>query len=396
MTRPTAEMIHDRPSDVGDRSMTVIAHPASRALGARHRRQLRSGLVTAVVLTLLVGGLILAVPGLGSVAHRVAHAHWGWLILGGALELASCLGFVLAFQAIFTDVPRRFGLLVAMAEQAFGAVVPVGGAGGIAAGGWLLSRAGMTTRVIAQRSGVLFLVTSATNVIALVLAGLGLAIGAFAGPHNLLLSALPAAAGLAVLTVFIALAPVAPARAEAEGKSRRSLMDRVVAATAGASAESLRTLRRPGRRLAVAALAFLFCDIAVLWVAIQALGYSVPVGPLILAYLIGYLGNAIPVPGGLGVLDGGLAAVLVLYGVPAPAAVGGVLLYHVVALWIPTLSGTLGFLAAQREISANALTLEVAAADCELVRAPASELRERGRRHLGAEVALAQVSVEAA
>jgi hypothetical protein len=96
---------------------------------------------------------------------------------------------------------------------------------------------------------------------------------------------------------------------------------------------------------------YLLCDIAALWLAVYALGYDVPAAPLVLAYLIGYLANAIPVPGGVGVLDGGLAGALLLYHVPASAAVGGVLLYHALALWIPALSGTIGFLGAQRQIS---------------------------------------------
>ena len=333
--------------------MSVIDHPAGRSIEARQRRQLRSGLLTAGVLSVLLGGLVLAVPGLDSVGHRVAHAGWGWLVLGGLLELASCLGYVLAFQAIFTEVPRRFGLKVAAAEQAFGAVVPVGGAGGIAAGGWLLSRVGMSVRTIAKRSAVLFLLTSATNVAALVVFGVGLALGIFSGPGSVLLSVLPAAVGLAVLALFTVLA-----RRRGRPESGGSLLSRALGATAGASAETLETIRRPGWRLAVGALGFLFCDIAVLWVAVRAVGYSVAVAPLVLAYLIGYLSNALPIPGGVGVLDGGLAGALILYGVPAPAAIGGVLLYHALALWIPTLSGTLGFVAAHREIAAGMVGIE--------------------------------------
>src|SRR5437588_9000685 len=132
--------------------MSALAQPCDVPVGGRQHCQLRSGLVSAGVLSVLVGGLVLAIPGLGAVGQRVGHAHWAWIVLGGALELASCLGYVLAFQTIFSEVPRRFGMMVAAAEQAFGAVVPVGGAGGIAAGGWLLSRAGMPLRAIGQRS----------------------------------------------------------------------------------------------------------------------------------------------------------------------------------------------------------------------------------------------------
>jgi uncharacterized membrane protein YbhN (UPF0104 family) len=320
-----------------------------RESGSSQRARLRGGLVSAAVLSVLLGGLVLAIPGLATVGHRVAHVHLAWVALGGALELASCLGYVLAFQGIFTDIPARLGALIAAAEQAFGAVVPAGGAGGIAAGGWLLSRAGMPLRAIAERSAVLFLVTSATNVVALVLAGAGLAVGLLPGPHNLALSAVPAGVGVAVLGLFLALA----LRASDRTRDGASLASRALGATAAASADTLRAIRRPGWRLAIGALAFLLCDIAVLWLAIHALGYDTPVATLLLAYLIGYLATAIPIPGGLGVLDGGLAAALVLYHVPSTAALGGVLLYHALALWIPALSGTVGFIVAQRQINSD-------------------------------------------
>ena len=363
------------PSQATDRSVSMPAEPSSRGSGSSQRRQLRSGLVTAAVLSIMLGGLVLAIPGLGAVGHRVTHAHWGWVALGGGLELASCAGFVLAFQQIFNDVPARFATLVATAEQAFGAVVPVGGAGGIAAGGWLLSRAGMPVRVIAERSAVLFLLTSATNVVTLVLAGAGLAVGLFAGPGNLALSALPAGVGLAVLVLFVGLA----LRSSGDSGNARSLTSRALRATAGASATTLRTIQRPGWRLTLGALAYLLCDVAVLWLAIHALGYDVPLAPLLLAYLIGYLANAIPIPGGLAVLDGGLAGALLLYHVPAPAALGGVLLYHALALWIPALAGTVGFIAAQRQLKSGGVRDRAGRATDGSAPPPSADDQSRGR-----------------
>ncbi len=346
-----------------------------RVSGSSQRARLRGGLVSAAVLSVLLGGLVLAIPGLAAVGHRVAHVHLAWVALGGALELASCLGYVLAFQGIFSDIPARFAALVAAAEQAFGAVVPAGGAGGIAAGGWLLSRAGMPLRAIAERSAVLFLLTSATNVVTLILAGASLAIGLLPGPHNLALSAVPAGVGVAVLALFLALA----LRASDRTRDGASLASRALGATAEASADTLRAIRRPGWRLATGALAFLLCDIAVLWLAIHALGYDTPVAPLLLAYLIGYLATAIPIPGGLGVLDGGLAAALVLYHVPATAALGGVLLYHALALWIPALSGTVGFIVAQRQINSDRLQARSGRASDSTIlrRSPTDETRGR-------------------
>jgi len=300
----------------------------------------------AGVLSIMLAGLVLAIPGLHAVGRRIAHADKGWLVLAGALEGASVLGYMLAFQRVFDGLPRRFAALVAGAEQAFGAVVPVGGAGGIAAGGWLLARRGVPLARIAERSGVLFLVTSATNVTALLVAAAGLALGLFSGPHDALLTLGPAALALAVLAFFLRLARRVPREASVEGDRRRR---RAVRALAQVTAETLRLIRHPGWRLAVGAPAYLLCDVAVLWLALHAVGQSVPAAALVVAYLLGYLVTAIPVPGGIGVLDGGLAGVLLIYHVPAATAFGGVLIYHALALWIPTVTGALAFVAAQRE-----------------------------------------------
>lgn len=328
--------------------MSSTAHEPRLPDTPGQRRRLRTGLVSAGVLSILLAGLVFAIPDLRTVAHRLAHAQWGWVALAAGLELASCLGYVLAFQAVLGDLPRRFAALVAAAEQAFGAVVPIGGAGGIAAGGWLLARRGLPMRSIAERSAVLFLLTSATNVVALLIGAAGLALGLFAGPHDPLRTVLPAAVALAVLVIFVALARQAtratpPRPTPTQSRALRALADTTV--------QTLRLITRPGWRVGIGAPAYLLCDIAVLWLAIHALGHSVPAAPLLVAYLLGYLANVIPIPGGLGVLDGGLAGALLAYHVPATAALGGVLIYHALALWIPTVSGTLAFIAAQRELA---------------------------------------------
>ncbi|MDX6548888.1 MAG: hypothetical protein QOG33_2438 [Gaiellales bacterium] len=99
----------------------------------------------AAVLSVLMGALILAVPGLQTVAHRVAHASPGWIALAIALELASCVGYMVAFALVFPAPPRRVAARIAWAEMGFGAVVPIGGAGGFALGGWMLHQHGLSS-----------------------------------------------------------------------------------------------------------------------------------------------------------------------------------------------------------------------------------------------------------
>ena len=67
-----------------------------------------------------------------------------------------------------------------------------------------------------------------------------------------------------------------------------------------------------------------------------------------LAYQIGYLSNLIPVPGGIGVLDGSLVGMFVLYGVNATTATAATVVYHAIALWVPAMWGTVAFLILRR------------------------------------------------
>jgi uncharacterized protein (TIRG00374 family) len=108
-------------------------------------------------------------------------------------------------------------------------------------------------------------------------------------------------------------------------------------------AERTAFTRCPSWRL-IGALVYLGFDVAVLWVALAALGHAPTVPALILAYNIGHLAKLLPVPGGIGTLDAGLTGALVLYGVSPAHAAAAVLMYHVIALWVPGLGGLLAYL----------------------------------------------------
>jgi uncharacterized protein (TIRG00374 family) len=97
------------------------------------------------------------------------------------------------------------------------------------------------------------------------------------------------------------------------------------------------------------AFAFLWCDIGVLAACFTAASGHVPsLAVLVLAYQIGYLSNLIPIPGNIGVLDGSLVGMFVLYGVPATLATASTVVYHAIALWIPAMWGSIAFLVLRR------------------------------------------------
>ena len=171
---------------------------------AKARRSLRNGFITLVLAGALAVGLLLAVPGLKGVATTVSHMKAPWVAVAILLEGLSCAGYVVAFLQVFNRAPFRVGAQVALSEEAFGAAVSLGGVGSLAVGGWLMFERGSDPGRIAERSAVLFLYTSAINVITLILAGLGLFLG-LPGPNNPLLSIVPAAVGAAVLVLFLLL-----------------------------------------------------------------------------------------------------------------------------------------------------------------------------------------------
>jgi hypothetical protein len=67
-----------------------------------------------------------------------------------------------------------------------------------------------------------------------------------------------------------------------------------------------------------------------------------------LAYIIGALGGSIPLPAGIGAV-GGIAGMLIVYGVGRNASFAAVLLYEAVGLIVPVLGGGLAHLPLRRE-----------------------------------------------
>jgi uncharacterized membrane protein YbhN (UPF0104 family) len=283
------------------------------------------------------------VPGLRDVATTVSHMKVQWVVIAVVLEVLSCASYVLAFLQVFERAPLRLGARIALSEEAFGAAVSLGGVGSLAVGGWLMVERGAPTGRIAQRSAVLFLYTSAINVITLILAGLGLFLG-LPGPSNPLLSIVPAAVGTVVLVLFLLL-PHYVDRIVRRMKPGR--LHSLLTQTAVSVRDTERLVFHPDWRI-VGAIGYLWLDIAVLFACFAAAGQTPPLAPVVLAYQIGYLSNFIPVPGGIGVLDGSMIGMLVLYGVGGTVATAATLVYHAISLWVPAVWGTIAFIVLQK------------------------------------------------
>jgi uncharacterized membrane protein YbhN (UPF0104 family) len=340
------------------------------------RRKLRSRLLTVLGLVVVVVAIVTFVPGLGGLRSRLAHASPAWLVAGVGLKVLSGLGYVVVFRMIFC---RRMSWSVStqigMSELGANAVLPTGGAGGLALGAWALKRGGMPGNVIARRTVAFFLLTSVPNVVGVILIGLGLAVGVLGGEGNLLLTALPAgvatgAIGVTLLTGAVArrlggrLAPDADA---GPGSSRRARAAwKTLMALADGVQESLELLREGNALLIAGLLAYLVFDVMILWAGFHALGSAPPIAILAMAYLIGELGGLIPVPGGIGGVDAGLVGTLVLYHVSITSAAGAVLAYRAIALVVPALLGSVAFVVLRRTLRDEAEKVAVCVPSSEM------------------------------
>jgi uncharacterized protein (TIRG00374 family) len=70
-----------------------------------------------------------------------------------------------------------------------------------------------------------------------------------------------------------------------------------------------------------------------------------------MAYLIGQLGGLLPLPGGLGGIDGGLFGTFVLYGTPVAVTAAAILAYRIILFWLPLLVGSAAFLSLRRGLN---------------------------------------------
>jgi uncharacterized membrane protein YbhN (UPF0104 family) len=315
-------------------------------------RVLRRLLVLAAVLAGAVA-LVSLLPGLDSVRDAFAGARWEWLVLAAGLEVLSCLSYVLVFRAVFCPrMPWRASYEIGAAELATNSVVSVGGAGGLALGAWILRRGGMPAALIARRTVAFFLITSLASVTALVVAGIGLGTGVLHGAPDRALGWAPAALGLAAALVASAIPPAARFLA---GRIGHTPVEKALQALAAGVEEALALLRSRDVAVIAGAAGYMLFDVAMLGVCFAAFGLAVPpVGLLLMAYLIGQLGGLIPLPGGLGGVDGGLIGTLVLYGAGAAGAATAVLAYRAIVLLLPLALGVPALRQVHRRLQAEA------------------------------------------
>src|SRR5436190_10848857 len=243
-----------------------------------------------------------------------------------------------------TGLTRRRVWQIGGSELAMGSIVPASGAGGLALGAWVLHRGGMGGKRIARRSVAFFLIKSGVNFVAVAVIGAGMAIGLF-GPHQplygTLLPATLAALSIGAVALLPRLGPGSPVDPDAFF-IRRGISHTRHAVIDG-TREAGQILRAADLRVIAGSVGYWAFDNAVLWATFKSVGLSPPITVILMGYLIGQLGGALPIPGGIGGIDLGLVGVLVAYGTSAAGTAAAVFAYHVILFWLPLIIGGIAF-----------------------------------------------------
>jgi uncharacterized membrane protein YbhN (UPF0104 family) len=310
-------------------------------------RMLRRGRGRSLLLQILVVAALLAavavalaglVPGSG---RRLQQAAPGWIAVEVLLELAALFSYAVLFHAVFSYGRYRLGYIraaqIGLGELGAFVVVPTG-AGGPALRIWALIRGGMPFAVVMTRSVIHVVIFNLPYILAALLLGAAVALGLGPGHAPLAVALAP----LGVVAAGLGLAAAAIAFARARPRPPRSRWRRigweVIAAVPAGLGELPARLRRPISLLSAAG--YWMGDCGVLLAAFQAVHGSAPIGVVVLAYMLGQLGNALPLPGGVGGTEPIMLGVLTASGVNLALGAAAIILYRLISLGLQALAGT--------------------------------------------------------
>lgn len=301
----------------------------------------------AFTLAVVVAAVLVAIDKrheLAAASHLIAHVRWGWLILAIVFQLSS----MVVFARLQRWLLRAGGVTVHLwsmveitfAGNALGTSLPGGAA-------WSATWAfGQLRRRGADRllAGWVILVAGALASFALFVL---LLTGAFvAGPEGPVASLRVLGAVLAGIPVMVGLLLFALHRSPRMRKVASSAWEGAVRRFSPLRRIGGMVERVLGRVLTVQpglrgwleafglALANWVYDAATLVTCLLALGIGVPWRGVLVAYSLTQIAASIPItPGGLGVVEGSLAALLVAYGLGTDQALAATLLYRIVSFW---------------------------------------------------------------
>jgi len=353
------------PGTDADGSAAPAQQPTQHGFLRRHRR----AAVTVLGAVLVAGFVYYVVPqiaGLGPTLQRLRGGDAWYFALGTLLEAISILGEIALFRGVFSRPGRPMGwhtsYQITLAGGAATKILATAGAGGIALTVWALRACGLPAAEVAGGMVCYEILTYAVYMAALAIGGFGLWFGVFSGSAPVGLTLVPALFGTAVITIVVSMLffdePVErfllrqadAAHGRIKGWLRRAAaLPRSLQYGLRAAMAMLRR-RDPSLLGAIAGWAF---DIGALWASFHAFGRAPPAAVLVMGYYVGTLANTLPLPGGIGGVEGGMIGSFLAFGVNGSLAVLAVLAYRTISYWLPTVPGAIAYVRLRRQISAH-------------------------------------------
>ena len=210
---------------------------------------------------------------------------------------------------------------------------------------------GMDPDRIARRSVAFFLIKSSVNFVAVAIIGLLMFAGLFGPDESVGLTLVPAVMSIAAIGLVLAIPRLGPGAEPTPDDSRmRRWSHAARRAVITGTRESIDIARTRNPRVIFGAIGYWAFDNAVIWATFHAFGYSPDISIVLMGYLIGQLGGLLPIPGGIGGIDGGLIGTLIVYGAPAAEVAAAVLAYRAILFWLPLVAGGIMFAWLRREM----------------------------------------------
>lgn len=334
-----------------------------RIAGMLSARQLVPVGIAIAVLIVAIYVLLPKLVGVQDAFQRIGDATWYWIVIALAFNIAAFAAYVALFRGVLGGrrpdqirerLDARASYEITMAGLAASRLFSAAGAGGLVLTYWALRKAGMPRRRAACRMVALLVLLYTVYLLALMVFGILLREGVLPGNAPFGGTIVPAIVAGVTLAIVCLLALIP---GDIERRLGGVTWARRVAAAPATVATGVRTaidfLRSPktGALAVGGALGFWASNIAILWASFEAFGGDVAFGVLVMGFFVGMAANLIPSPAaGAGPVDGGMIAAFLLFDVSHEVVLPAVLVYRVIAFWLPIPPGIVAYFQLKRRV----------------------------------------------
>lgn len=328
----------------------------------------RGVIQTAALIVLLIVAIYFFLPklaGFGDAIGELGEANPVFVGIAVGFCVLSFITYIALFRAVVGGetfpITWREAYEINMAGFAATLLFSAGGAGGVVLTYWALRQGGMESRDVGTRMVAFIVLHYLFYPLAILVFGILLGTGVLHGSTVVSLTFVPAGIALLVMLLGGALALV-PADIERriDSFSRRhpgakilARLSTVPAMVANGTRAALRLVANPSRAglAVVGAIGFWAANIGILWASFKAFGIAIPFGVVVMGFFIGMVANLIPfVPAGVGAVDAGMIGTFVLFGFPEQEVFAAVLIYRLVAFWLPIPFGLAAFVQLRKTV----------------------------------------------